>query len=410
MNFLFAHQNFPGQYLHLARHLAAAGHRVVFVTQREEGEIPGVQKVLYKPTRGYTPNMHHYLRETELGVLNAQQVARAALQLRQGGFKPDAMLGHNAWGEPWYLRDMFPGSPLVSYFEFYYRAGEADHGFDPEQQLALDDGPRIRTRNLGNLLGLESCDLGQCPTEWQRSRFPEQYQAKIRVAHEGIDTKRFAPDPGARVELPGGGSVGAGDEVVTYVSRGLEAYRGFPTFMRSLPAILSRRPNARVIVVGADANFYGAPPAAGGTYREILAKELGNSVDWGRVHFLGQVPYPVFTKVVQLSRAHVYLTYPFVLSWSMLEAMAAGCLVVGSRTAPVEEVIRDGENGLLVDFFSPAQVAEGVVRALENAPDIARMRENARRTIVERYDLNDACLPRQLALVEEALGRRLAAP
>lgn len=407
MNFLFTHPNFPGQYAHLARHLAAAGHRVVFVTQRDEGEIPGVQKVVYKPTRGYTPNMHHYLRETELGVLNAQQVARAALQLRQGGFKPDVMLGHNGWGEPWYLRDMFPGSPLISYFEFYYRAGAADHGFDPEQQIALDDGPRIRTRNLGNLLGLESCDRGQCPTEWQRSRFPKEYQAKIRVAHEGIDTKRFAPDPAAQLELPGAGVVKAGDEVVTYVSRGLEPYRGFPTFMRSLPAILSKRPNAQVVVVGADSNFYGAPPASGGTYREILTKELGGSVDWSRVHFLGQVPYPVFTKIVQISRAHVYLTYPFVLSWSMLEAMSAGCLVVGSRTPPVEEVIRHGENGMLVDFFSPTQVADSVVRALESAPEMERMREAARRTIVERYDLQAAALPAQLRMIEEAMGRAI---
>jgi glycosyltransferase involved in cell wall biosynthesis len=412
MDVLFAHQNFPGQYLHLARHLAASGkHRVAFITQRRDAAMDGVRTLVYQPPRPYTPNMHHYLRETEVNVLNAQKAAGIALALRNEGFVPDVMLGHNAWGEIWYLRDVFPRSPLIGYFEFYYRPEGADYGFDPDEPRHLDDGPRIRTRNLGNLLGLEAATLGQCPTGWQRSRYPARYHPMLRVVHEGIDTRSLAPDPSARFELPGGrGTLAAGDDVVTYVARDLEPYRGFPTFMRSLPAILRRRPRAQVAIVGGDGNSYGPAPEGNVTFRETMLRELGDSLDPARVHFLGRVPYPALVRLLQVSRAHVYLTYPFILSWSMLEAMSLGCLVVGSRTAPVEEVIRHGENGLLADFFSPDEVADGVVRALENHADCRRMRQAARRTVVERYDLERVCLPMQLALIEEAIAIARASP
>lgn len=412
MDVLFAHQNFPGQYRHLARHLAASGrHRVAFITQRCEAPMEGVRTLAYPPPRPYTPNMHHYLRETEVNVLNGQKAAGIALALRNEGFAPDVMLGHNAWGEIWYLRDVFPRSPLIGYFEFYYRTEGADYGFDPAEPKHLDDAPRIRTRNLGNLLGLEAATLGQCPTHWQRSRYPARYHPMLRVVHEGIDTRSLVPDPSARFELPEGrGVLAAGDDVVTYVARNLEPYRGFPTFMRSLPEILRRRPRAQVAVVGGDGNSYGPPAEGGATFRETMLRELGDALDPARVHFLGRLPYPALVRLLQVSRAHVYLTYPFILSWSMLEAMSVGCLVVGSRTAPVEEAIRHGENGLLADFFSPREVAENVVRALENDADCRRMRERARETVVERYDLERVCLPMQLALIDEAIDIARASP
>jgi len=407
MKILFVHQNFPGQYLHLARHLGAnPDNQVVFITQRENVSLPGVTNIVYKPHRAITPAVHHYLRETEAAVLNAQEVARIALQLKESGFVPDVMLGHNGWGEIWYLKDVFPDSPLIGYFEFYYRYHGADVGFDTSESLIFDTAPRIRTKNVGNLLALESVDLGQTPTQWQKSLYPAHYQPLLHVTHEGIDTRHVVPDANARLRLPDTEvELTLEDEVVTYVARNLEPYRGFTQFMRALPAILAQRPHARVVVVGGGETSYGHGLPNGQTHRQRMLEELGEQIDLTRVHFLGKVPYSTFLKILQVSRVHVYLTYPFVLSWSMLEAMSAGCLLVASRTAPVEEVIRDGENGLLVDFFSPAEIAERVVAVLAAGRDgYADIRQNARRTIIENYDLSTLCLPAQLKLLEKAMS------
>jgi len=408
MKFLFVHQNFPGQYLHLVRHLAQhGGHEVVFITQRRNADLPGVRKVVYKPRRNVAPQVHHYLRDAESAVLNAQQVARVALDLRKAGFVPDVMLGHNGWGEIWYLKDIFPEAPLIGYFEFFYRMQGADIGFDPSDPVTPDTAPRLRTKNLGNLLALDTVDVGQCPTQWQQSGYPRRYHPMLNVIHEGIDTRAVQPDPAARLLLKEKKlEIRAGDEVLTYVARNLEPYRGFPYFMRALPKILAARPQAQVLIVGGDEVSYGAKLPPGQTFRQKLLDELGDSLDLSRVHFLGKIPYPAFVKVLQVSRAHVYLTYPFVLSWSMLEAMSAGCLLIGSRTAPVEEVIHPGGNGLLVDFFSSDDIADRAIQALEDGRSFESLRRNARQTVIERYDLHTRCLPAHLRLLNALAPRR----
>lgn len=408
MKILFVHQNFPGQYLHLARHLAAIpGNQVVCITQRADGNVAGVRKIVYTPQRAVTEGIHPYLRDAETGILNAQAVARAALDLKKSGFVPDVMVGHNGWGEIWYLKDVFPHTPLLGYFEFFYQVSGADVGFDPSVPVRFNDAPRLRTKNAGNLLGLHAADAGQCPTHWQKSTYPTGYHPKLQVIHDGIDTTLVTPDTSARLRLPGSEiDLAAGEELVTYVARNLEPYRGFPSFMRSLPAILRQRPQARVLIVGGDEVSYGARLPDGRTFRQRMLDELGDSLDQSRVHFLGKVPYAVYLKVLQMSRVHVYLTYPFVLSWSMLEAMAAGCLVVGSRTAPVQEVIREGENGRLVDFFRPDEIAQRVIEGLAEPAAFDTLRRNARQTVVENYDLHTRALPALVRVIEGLRARR----
>ncbi len=411
MKYLFVHQNFPGQYRHVVQHLAAQpDNQVVFLTHKNDNRIPRVVRVEYTPARLPGKETHHYIRELEAAVLNGQAVLRACDVLDKKGFVPDVMIGHNAWGETLYLKELWPRAALLSYFEFYYHGRGTDCDFDPEYPLAPDDFPRIRTKNSINLLGLDAATWGQAPTEWQRSQYPAEYRSKISVIHEGIDTDVVRPDPAASFELDGGARLTRDQEIITFVSRNLEPYRGFHVMMRALPELLKRRPRAQVVFVGGDEVSYGRRLPPGESYRSRLLAELGDGFDATRVHFLGKIPYPRYLQLLQVSAAHVYLTYPFVLSWSMLESMAAGCALVASDTPPVREIVRDGDNGLLVDFFSTSQLVARLSEVLDHPDRMQAMRDRARQTIVERYDLRRVCLPAYLKLIDTLVTGKTPAP
>jgi glycosyltransferase involved in cell wall biosynthesis len=397
LKYLFIHQSFPGQYIHVARHLAQTGHQVVFITQQQGREIDGVQKIAYSPGRA-RPDTPPYLADFEIGVANGLSAAKCCEALKRSGFIPDLIVGHNGWGEILYVKDVWSSVPLLGYFEFFYHSAGSDVGFDPEFPTSPSDAMRLRTRNAINLLGLDAADWGQTPTEWQRSQYPKRYWKHISIIHEGVDTDAIRPDPTARVWLNSGLSLSRHDEVITFCARNLEPYRGFHIFMRALPEVLRRRPNAQVLIVGGHGVSYGCSPSGARTWREKLLGDLNGQLDLRRVHFLGSLSYQQYVAILQVSSAHVYLTYPFVLSWSLLEAMAAGCLVIGSLTPPVEEVIINGENGYLTEFFDIAGVAENITRACAERGSNDRLRQSARATVLTNYDLKTVCLPRHLRL------------
>jgi glycosyltransferase involved in cell wall biosynthesis len=408
MKILFMHQNFPGQYRHLARLFAAdPDNDVRCVTKPRTAEIPGVRKHTYKLHREPQKGIHHYIAGLESQVLHGQAAARVLSALKKAGYTPDIVCAHPGWGEALYVKDIFPSAPLLSFFEFYYRASGSDIGFDPNTEVTPDDLCRIRTKNTNNLLSLEACDAGVSPTRWQRKQFPKEFLYKIARIHDGINTEVAVPNPKARLELPNGEAVTRDDEVITYVVRNLEPYRGFPVFMHAVEEICRRRPNCRIVIVGGDGVSYGRRLPKGQTYRAKLLSEV--TIDPERVHFLGWIPYERFITVIQVSAVHVYLTYPFVLSWSMLEAMSAGCLVVGSDTPPVTEVIEDGKTGLLVDFFSPKDIADRVIEVLDHKDRMADIRAAARRTIRARYDLSK-CVKRHVKLIQDLADGKLPSP
>jgi glycosyltransferase involved in cell wall biosynthesis len=372
-------------------------NEVVFGTQAREGEIPGVRKIYYKTAREPARETHHYVRPLERAVLTGQAVFRAVLELKKQGFVPDIVCGHSGWGVTQFIKDAYPTAPLLGFYEWYYHAIGTDVDFLSEDEVSADNMARVRVKNAAILLDLAACDWGVTPTAWQLQQFPALFSSKLLQLHEGVDTNYFTPADGARLVLPEL-DLSHVDELVTYVARGMEPYRGFPQFIQALAHIQERRPNCHAVIVGGDRVAYGTPLPDGQSYKDKLLKEV--PLDLSRVHFTGLLPYDQYREVLRTSSVHIYLTVPFVLSWSMLEAMAAGCLVLGSDTPPVREVVRDGENGLLVDFFSPEAIAERVDEVLDHPDRMAGLRTAARETIVARYDLAKL-LPRQLRLIRD---------
>ena len=402
MRVLFLHNNFPAQYRQVAVALAKDRHnQVVFGTKNQDVNLPGIYKAIFEPSRNPHPTTHHYVRPLESAVLHGQAVFKLTEQLKAKGFIPDVICGHSGWGSTLFVKEAFPDTPLICYFEWFYHARGSDADFDPADPLTVDDMASIRVKNAPILLDLYSCDRGLSPTNWQKSQFPPELQPKISVLHDGVDTAYFQPKPGAKLVLPNL-DLSHVDELVTYVARGMEPYRGFPQFIEAIAYLQARRPNCHVVIVGSERVCYGKPLPDGSSYKQLMLQQV--PLDLSRIHFTGPLPYGQYLQVIQASSVHVYLTRPFVLSWSMLEAMSTGCLIVGSDTPPVTEVIQDGNNGLLVDFFSPKQIAERINEVLEHPTQMAEIRAKARETILERYDLAEL-LPQLLHLIENFANR-----
>lgn len=406
MRILFIHQNFPGQFKLLANTLAQQkGFEVVAMGDAANLDMKprtAAFPVLGYPCRPRNKSLgHHYLASFQMAIRRGQDVVRACLQLRAKGFVPDLIIGHPAWGELLFIKDVFPEARLIAYFEFFYQAVGADVGFDPEFPSKADDRYKLRIRNSTQLHALAECDAGISPTLWQRSTYSVREQARIRVIHEGIDLETACPDPDAAFRLADGRLMTRKDRVITFVSRQLEPYRGFHVFMRALPELQRKLPDVQFVIVGGDGVSYGASPQAPyASYREQLLAEVGGLIDSKRTHFVGRLPYADYLRLLQISRLHIYLTYPFVLSWSMLEAMACGAPVLGSATPPVKEVIRDGENGFLFDFFDRGQLVERAAEILGRCESqIDPVRQAGRREIESRFSFKHASLPAYMDLI-----------
>lgn len=388
MRILFVHNNFPGQYARIVRHLKTLKHIDMLSGSLATNKQPAViNRVGYKPHRDAGEKTHPALRYTEGAVIRGQAVYSAFMNIQKKGWNPDIMLSHSGFGDGLFLKDLWPKAKYMPYLEWYFHsygsdASFLDHGAPKKPNTELN----IRMKNTAILHDLAAMDWGQCPTEYQKSQYPTIFHDRISVLHDGVDTEFFSPDDNT-IFTVGDLAFRRGDPLVTYIARGMEPYRGFPQFMEAVARLQVERPDAHVVVIGEDKTAYGAKREDGKTYKEWALENL--TLDESRIHFLGRQPLEVLRDALRVSAAHVYLTVPFVLSWSMMEAMSAGALIVGSDTDPVREIITDGENGLLVPFFEPDVLATRLADILADPDRYTPLRERARALMLERYDMND---------------------
>jgi glycosyltransferase involved in cell wall biosynthesis len=414
VNFLFVHQNFPGQYLHIVRSLLEDNkrqegtHQIVFMSEPNTNNIAGVRKVTYAKPPKVSGATNHDAREFDIAMRRAQAAYQGAMQLKALNFTPDIIIGHHGWGELLNLTDVFPGVPILGYFEFYYKILGTDVNYDAEFPMSQDRFGSVRSKNGVNLLALALEQHGQTPTRWQLSTYPQWAQKQIHLIEEGVDLEICKPDPTLRTKKFKAGkiAVAPNQKLITYVARNLEPYRGFHTVMRALPRILEERPDVVVSMVGGDEISYGAPHVSNKSWREVILKELEGKIDLTRVHFPGKVPYDQHLALLKRSDAHIYLTYPVVASWSLREAMACGCLIIGADTPTVQEFVTHRKTGLITPTIDQEALAQTVLAALDNPRQSSKLRAAARRHAEEHLDMKDY-LARYRAAIETIVGRPL---
>lgn len=420
MNILFIHRTFPAQFKFLATALAKdSNNLVMFLTANDFHSIEGVQKILYKPKD--IPDINPYLKDYAENIAHGQAVAEVAIQMKNKGLIPDIIYGIS-WGCSLFIKEVFPDVPLICYFEWLTKAEGSAIGFDGDIP-DFNYKKTIKLNQTPSLMDLCSCDAGISPTQWQKDQFPKEFHEKIKVLHDGIDTIFCSPDKNAKFLIKAGlhsttetgslasaSSVGpfvknieltAQDEVITYATRGMEPFRGFPQFMEAVAKLQEKRPNAHFVIGGEDAIYYGHKLKEG-TYKELILKKY--NFDFNRVHFIGGLNFDEYIDMLRISSAHIYLTYPFILSWSILEAMSTGCCIIASNTPPVLEVMKDNYNGLLVDFFDVNQLVEKIEYALDNKDKMQKIRENARKTILDKYALKNL-LPKHFDFINDTIKK-----
>ena len=403
MNILFLHRNFPAQFRHIAPALANdPENNVVFITNNKNVNLPNIKKIYYEPKREIPKDCHRYLRFYEEAVIHGQAVAEAAIKLKKQGFIPDIIYGHT-WGQTLFMKDIFPQTPVLCYFEWFYNAVGGDIGFDGKTP-DIDELAKLRTKNAHLLIDLYSCDAGISPTKFQAKQFPKEFRDKIKILHDGVDTDFCKPDNSAAFYIKEKNlKLTSSDEVVTYATRGMEAYRGFPEFMQAAEILLKKRPNLHIVIAGEDRVCYGAK-LLGTSYKKLMLDKL--DLDLNRIHFTGALPFNLYVKLLQISSAHVYLTYPFVCSWSLLDAMACGCSIIASNTEPVTEFAENNKNSLLFDFYNINEQVEKIEFALDNKEFMQNLRENARETILSKYALKEL-LPLHIKYINDIANKQL---
>jgi glycosyltransferase involved in cell wall biosynthesis len=382
---LFVHNNFPGQFRSLAMSLVTRGVDCVAIGSATSPGVQGVRIGRYVLDRGTTPDIFNFAVRAEADLIRGNNALRVARALKAQGFEPQVIVGHPGWGETVFLREVWPNARQVLFSEFFYQSRGLDVGFDPEFHRDDEEEPlRVHAKNAVMALALTGADAIVAPTEFQASALPPVFRSLARVIHEGVDVDAIRPGAAAPFDLPDGRVIQPGTPVITYANNHMEPMRGLHIFARALPRLMEQVPEAQVLAFGNQGSRpYGGSPPGGGTWQELIFRDL--PVDTARLHFMGKTPHEILLAAFRLSTAHVYYSYPFVLSWSLVEAMASGCYVIGSDTSPLHDAIEDGVNGRLLPFFDSHALSQALIEACRNPDKSDDLRKAARATAVERF-------------------------
>jgi len=403
---LIIHQNFPGQFGRLAEALRAQGDQVVAIGGPRATQVDGMPMARWSNRRGTTPGIYEQATRAEADLIRGTAAALAARALKERGFVPDLIIAHPQWGETIHIQAIYPDTPQILFGELYYRPYGLDSDFDPEFDLpGLEENMRVHAKNATQALAFTMGARIVSPTRFQADSFPPAFQPMIEVIHEGVDTGRARRKPGATLDLADGQRIDGKRPVVTFINRRFERLRGFHVLMRALPEFLRACPDAQVVLIGEEKGVsYGRALPDGEEWKDRMLAEVGDRLDMNRVHFLGRVEHDRMIDALSISWAHVYYTYPFVLSWSLIEAMACECLVLGSDTAPVRDAIDNGVNGLLNDFFDVEALTAAMIRAVREPRLFDPLRKAARETVLRRFDSAAVGLPAWLRLIDQVLS------
>ena len=407
---IFIHQNFPAQYKHLAPLLAQNKNYDVHSMSLADFTSEGVDHHKYVLEAGNTKGIHPLAQEFEAKIIRANSLHKVAVEMKNDGIMADLIIAHPGWGESLFVKNVWPNAKVISYLEFFYYSNNADVDFDPE--FKFDNqflANKLSARNAPIVLDLYQSDHVVTPTEFQASLAPETFRDKLTIIHEGIDTELLKRNDDIKIDI--NGNVLTNDnKIVLYIARNLEPYRGYHSFIRSIPGVLKNHPDAYILVVGGHDVSYGHKPPEGKNFSDIFFKEVKDNLNKKernifekQVLFLGWLDYEKLIKLMQICTTHVYLSYPFVLSWSLLESMSCESIIIGSNTKPVKEVIKHNKTGLLVDFFDYKEISNAISSVLSSPKGFEKIRKSARDLIIDKFDLHKVSIPKYLELIERAL-------
>ena len=378
MHLLLIHQNFPGQFRDLAPAWLASGHQVTAIGSTSAAptghQWHGLQYLQYR------------FEEKPSHLERGSAVAKLVQQLIEQDHPPDLVMSHSAWGESLCLRRVCRDVPWISYPELWGNPRSLGFGFDQSLDGLTPEATRFSSANLITELALLQSSASVVASRSQLLSFPKSLQHRLTLQPEGVDLQRIKPDASACLTIPKMGlEFRAGQPLVTFISRHLEPLRGLRQMLMAWPLVSQTIPEAQLLLVGGKGQGYSLQRPKGQNHLEDALNNLPDTTNRRTIHCLGRLPYEEMLTLLQCSACHVALSYPYTLSWSVLEALSCGVPVISNPDSPISVELGDDANKALalVPFDDIASLSLKTIELLQH-PQRARAMGAAGRSWIEQ--------------------------